>query len=138
MRALRPAAGLEHVGEAHEVRLDVGGRVLDRMAHAGLGGEVDHPVVPAREGRCDRVHVGEIGPDEGIIRARLGGGLLQLRQTRLFERHVVIVVDHVEAGHRVAARHERARHMEADETRASGDEDAHRQAAGTPRPRPMA
>ena len=44
MRRLRPAAGLEDVGEAHEVALDVGARVLDGMAHAGLGGEVDHPV----------------------------------------------------------------------------------------------
>ncbi len=65
MRRLRPAAGLEDVGEAHEVRLDVGARVLDGMAHAGLGGEVDHPVEGrAREGGRDRVHVGEIGAEE--------------------------------------------------------------------------
>ena len=71
------------------------------------------------------------------VRAGLGRDPVELGETRLLEGDVVIVVDHVEAGDRVAARHQRARGVEADEPRRAGDEDAHPQ-AGTPRPRPMA
>src|SRR3546814_7843456 len=38
------AAGLEDVHEADDVGVDVGVRVLERVAYAGLGGEVDHPL----------------------------------------------------------------------------------------------
>jgi hypothetical protein len=38
------AAAFEDVGEADQVAVDVGVRVLQRVAHAGLGGEVDHAV----------------------------------------------------------------------------------------------
>lgn len=38
------AASLENVEEADEVALQVGARVLDRVTHARLGGEVHHDV----------------------------------------------------------------------------------------------
>ena len=46
------ARALEDVQEAGHVRVDVGVRVLERVAHAGLGGEVHDGVeLPAREER---------------------------------------------------------------------------------------
>ena len=59
------AAALEDVHEADEVAVDVGVRVLERVAHAGLRGEVDDapqagrartaPASPSRSARssCD-------------------------------------------------------------------------------------
>jgi len=38
------AASFEDVEEADDVAVDVGARVLQRVAHAGLRGEVDHAV----------------------------------------------------------------------------------------------
>ncbi len=38
------AAALKDVDEADQVAVDVGMRILDRVAHTGLGGQVDHLV----------------------------------------------------------------------------------------------
>jgi hypothetical protein len=38
------ATALEHIHEADQVAVGVGERVLQRVAHACLGGEVDHRV----------------------------------------------------------------------------------------------
>ena len=38
------AATLEHMAETHQIRLDVGGRVLDRVMHLSLGSQMVHPV----------------------------------------------------------------------------------------------
>ena len=126
MRDLRVAAGLEDVGEAHEVRFDVGQRVLEAVADPGLGGEVDHPV-EARlgEGRLDRGAVGEVGAEEAVGGRPGRGGAVELGEPRLLEADVVIVVDDVEPDHGVAPREKRARDVEADEAGVAGDEDPH-------------
>jgi len=38
------AAAFEDVDEAHQVAVDIGMRVLQRIAYAGLGGGVEHPL----------------------------------------------------------------------------------------------
>ena len=96
------------------------------MAHASLGGEVDHPVEGrVREGCVHRAGVGEIGPEEGPGGAGVARRAVELGQPGFLERRVVIGIDVVEAGHGIAARHQRARHVEADEAGRSRDEDAH-------------
>src|SRR3546814_4819012 len=69
------AAGLEDVHEADDVGVDVGVRVLERVAHAGLGGEVDHPL---------RLEVGEGRVERGAVLERRApeGEALQRRQAR--------------------------------------------------------
>ena len=142
MRHLRLPAGLEDVGEADDVRLHVGERVLQGVAHPGLGGEVDHPVeAVVGEGALHRGPVGEVGAAELVEAPRRGGRPLELGEPRFLEPGVVIVVDGVDPHHRVAAGDERAGDVEADEAGVAGDEDLHRtghHAARVPAPRPMA
>jgi hypothetical protein len=81
-----PPAGFQQVGEGDEVRLDVGRRVLERVAHAGLRGEVQHGLGPrgleqARAGGG----VGEIGALEA--KAALA---LEPAQALLLQRHRVV------------------------------------------------
>ena len=59
-------AGLEDVGEGDDVALDIGVRILEAVADAGLGREMDDPVeAMLRETGLDRGEpVGEIGADE--------------------------------------------------------------------------
>ena len=63
--AVVPAA-LEDVEEADEVAVDVGVRVGQRVAHAGLRGQVDHALgALAREtARAIAVAVGQVDPHE--------------------------------------------------------------------------
>ena len=59
-------AALEHVQRANQVTVGVGVRVLDRVAHAGLSGEVHHALQPgAREQRFHALPIGEVELLEG-------------------------------------------------------------------------
>ena len=123
-----------------EVRGDVGQRVLEAVADAGLGGEVDHALEGGRERRLNRRPVGEVGAQEAPVGP---AGAVELGQPRLLERHVVVVVDVVEARHGVAARQQRPGDVKADEAGGAGDQDPHQAAedaagGGSASPRPMA
>ena len=121
MRRLRVPAGFEDVQEPDEVALDVGAGIRNRIAHAGLRGEVDHAV--ERLAGKQLAHGGfvfEAALDEGEARF-----LAQQRQARFLERRVVVVVDVVEADDGVAAREQRAGHVESDEAGGAGDEHVH-------------
>ena len=113
------AAGLEHVGEADEVALDVGVRVGERVADARLGGQVDD-ALGAGGGRVDGGRVGEVFADVAV--AGVPGEPLE---ARLLEADVVVVVDDVEADDLVAAGEEALGDVVADEAGGAGDEDAH-------------
>jgi hypothetical protein len=86
---------------------------------------MDHPLKRRLEGRIHRRPVGEIGAQEAPRRPGLRRDAVELGQPRLLEGHVVIIVDVVEAGHRIAARQQPRRDMEADEAGGAGDEDVH-------------
>ena len=59
-------AGFQQVEEAVDVAAGVGARVLQRVAHAGLGRHVDHdPEAVRREQRVHRRGVGEVAAHEG-------------------------------------------------------------------------
>lgn len=90
------AAGLEHVEEADEVALEVGARVLDRVADARLGGEVHHDVESVRgEQTLDEGGVAQVAAHEG--EAAVGVGLGQHAQARVLDAGIVVVVEVVEA-----------------------------------------
>jgi hypothetical protein len=64
-------AALQHVHEADEVAVDVGMRVLQRIAHAGLRRQVDH-AVEALAGK-QPLHAGAVGDVELTKRKRSCG-----------------------------------------------------------------
>src|SRR3546814_4684600 len=96
-------------------------RVLERVAYAGLGGEVDHPL---------RLEVCEGGFDCRAVFQRFAaeGEALQWRQPRqpgFLQPRVVVVVEVVVAQDFVTARQQALAEFRADEAGGAGDEDAH-------------
>ena len=119
------AAAFEHAAEADQVRVDVGLRVVDRVAHAGLGGEMDHGLEAlAAEKRLHRPGVGDVRFDE--LESRFAR---RARKPRLLQSHIVVVVQIVEAGDALAALKQPQCQGGADEAGGAGDEDVHRRAA---------
>ena len=87
------AAGFEDVIEAGQVGVYVGVRVGDAVAHAGLGGQVDHDVrLVDLEQDLDHGFIGDIGLDKREI-----GVFLQLGQAGLLDADIVVVVHVVDA-----------------------------------------
>mgnify|MGYP006137498085 CR=1 FL=1 len=82
LRLVKRAPLLEDVDEAHQVAVDVGVRVRQRVAHSGLRGEVDHPRRPL--GLAERAQVGV-----AFLGDRLGGDERGLVQVGLGERVAV-------------------------------------------------
>ena len=115
------AAGLEDVHEADDVAFNVGVRVLQRVAHAGLGGEIDHALRPeVGEREVHRVTVLERGALETEVRM-----WRQSRQARFLQARIVVVVEVVVAQHLVATRKQALAEFRTDEAGGAGDEDAH-------------
>src|SRR5207237_9012043 len=79
---------LEDRREPSEVAVDVRERILEGVPNASLSGEMDDSIEPlALEERRDGVSIREIRAGKPKAGARR-----QLRQARLFERDVVILV----------------------------------------------
>ncbi len=115
------AAAFEQVGEADDVRLHVGVRILQRVAHAGLRGEVDDGVEVAFLEQVFHHHaVGDVVLEE----AEVGVGL-ELLQPRELQRRVVVVVEVVDADHFVAALQQDLRDVHADKPGGAGEQDFH-------------
>ena len=111
------ATRLEYGEVAGEVGALVGRRVLERVADAGLGGEVDH-AVRLRRARGHDGGVGDVAGghlDAGL--ARKPGG------PRALQGRVVVAVEVVQPEHAVAPGGERQADVVADEARGAGDED---------------
>src|SRR5205085_1501862 len=120
------AARLEDVEKAVDVARRIRVRIDQRVAHAGLRGEMDHALrLHLFEEAIGRVAIGEIELLETEARA----GREQLAQTRFFQRDVVVAIEAVDADDSVAALEQTARHMRSDETGGAGDDD-HRTAFG--------
>lgn len=116
------AAGLEHVEEADEVALEVGARVLDGIAHARLGRQVNHNIEAVLgEQALDEGGVAQIAANKG--EATVGVGLGQHAQACVLDAGVVVAVEIVEADDGTIGLFEQLLDEEcADEACGSGDE----------------
>jgi len=112
-------AAFEDVQGADNVTFDVGVRVFQRVTHARLGAEVRDLVegVLGEQGFHRRA-VGKV--DASHFEA---GVIVEDRGAGLFQRHVVVVVEVVEADDGVTAFEQRFGGEEADEAGGAGDED---------------
>ena len=113
------AAAFEDVHEADQIAVDVGVGVEQRVAHTGLGRQVNHALETfSGEQRGHRRPVGDVHLDEAKIALPRQAG-----QAGVLEANVVIVVEVVDADHRVTTAQEGQRRVHADETGGAGEED---------------
>ena len=121
VRRLSMAAGFQDVQKADQIALHVGAGIRQRIAHAGLSREMNHPVKGAdgKQGIHCRF-IGQITLDEGK-----GGVGAKPLEARMLEGHIVIVVEVVKAGDRVAALKQGGGHVVADKAGGAGDEYVH-------------
>ncbi len=88
------AAGFEDIVEADEIALDIGVRVRDGIADAGLGGEVHDDVeVVLFEEAVDGCLVGEVCLDECPFFAGRGSECFDFLEAFVLDVHVVVVGD---------------------------------------------
>ncbi len=119
MRDLVMAAAFEHVEKARQVGVDIGVRVLQRVAHARLGGEMDHHLRPHRGEQLRGARaVGEVDLPEREARAPE-----QAVQARPLEPRIVVLVQAVDADHAAALGQQPLGQMVADEPGDPGQED---------------
>ena len=115
------AAALQYVQEPHHIAGHIGVRVDGRVAHAGLGGQIDHALGTAlQKEAADTFRVGDVHPGVRIARPRFQPG-----QPRFLQRHVVIVVEVVDADHLVSPVEQAPGHRRTDEPGGAGDQDSH-------------
>ena len=118
MAASMVPAAFQHVDETREIGVDIGMRMVDRIAHASLCREMHHfcKTVPGKQA-FHRCAIGEID-----LLERETGLPAQDVQPRPLQRGIVIIVEVIEADHRAALGEQPARDVEADEPRNSGDQ----------------
>lgn len=104
-----------------EIAVGIGEGVVQRIAYPGLGAKMDHPIelLPNEQGR-DGLPVREIAALEAKT-----GQLQELRQPRLFQAHLVVVIEIVEADDLMPFVTEPLRHMKADKAGSAGDQVLH-------------
>jgi hypothetical protein len=121
MLHLRVAAAFEHMQEAPDIGVDISVRMLQRIAHAGLRGEMDDALrLLLGEDRAHDFLVGEVGLDEMKSVAPR-----QPREARLFERDIIIGAHIVEPNDLIAAIEQPGRRVKTDEAGGAGDQNAH-------------
>ena len=113
MTAFIVPASFQNIDEAFEIGVDVSVGMVDRIAHAGLGREVDHhrEPMPGKQ-RGHRRTIRKIGLHETELRI-----LAQDVQPRLLQRRIVIIVEIVQADDMAAFRQQLAGDMKADKAR---------------------
>ncbi|MNR13410.1 hypothetical protein D3C85_1298170 [compost metagenome] len=118
--------GFEHIEETHQVRLPIDIRIVQRVAHPGLGGQVHHLgksvlLKQADQGRfVDDVHFPETKTRQS----------LQHLEACLLEFHVVVVVEVVDTDDLLTLAAQALDRMKADETGRTGDQYGHGKRAG--------
>ena len=112
--AVVPAA-FQDVGEALDVGVDIGVRILQRIADAGLRREMHHvgKLLGGKQSG-NACAIGEIELEEAEVRVTL-----ELLEPRLLQRRIVVGVHAVEADHAAARFKQAARHVRADEARSA-------------------
>jgi len=106
-------AALKDVHEAHDVAVDVGVGVFDGVADAGLGGHVEDDIKEmVLEERVYPVAILNVQFGEGEVFV-----LFEDPKPGLFEFHVVVIVQVVDAHNGLAIFEEPLREVKADKTR---------------------
>src|SRR5262249_4181342 len=119
MSGLAMAAAFENVEEAGEIGVEISVRVLQRVANAGLGGEMHHRAeIAVAKKALDVSAFGEIDFMEGKFVE-----FAQDVQPRLLQRRIVIIVDIIETDDRLATLKEAARQRKTDKSRSAGNQD---------------
>ena len=114
-------AGLQDIAETDQIGIDVGMGVFERIAHTGLGGEIDDPLRPVGAERpVNGFPIFQRNADFGEA-----GVIIEPRQAGFFQGDIVIVVDVVDADDFVPARQQRVRQSRADESRGTRDQHFH-------------
>ena len=114
----RMAAAFEHVGKADEIAVDVRGRILQRIPHAGLRGQMhDRAEIAIAENRLDRPAIGKIDLVEVEILK-----LSQNREARFLECRIVIVIDAINANDAAPVLKKAPRQREAKKAGCTGDQ----------------
>jgi hypothetical protein len=125
-------ASFQNIDEAFEIGVDIGMGMVDGMAHASLGREVNDRRKPMfGKQLTDRGTIGKIGLHEIELRI-----LAQDIQPGLLERRVIVAVEIVQTDHVAAFGQQLASDMKADKTRRTGDQYClirHRNLEGTGR-----
>ena len=117
------AAAFEDMQEAGEVGIDISVRVVERVADPGLRGEMDRR---ASAVSAAKVASTAVRSPRSALMKRKPFALLEPREARLLQRHVVIGVEIVEADHLVAAVEQPCRRVIADKAGGAGNQDPHR------------
>ena len=122
LQALELARGFHQHQMAFDVGLGIGVGVDQRIAHAGLGRQMDDPgdVGMAGEGLFHGLALGNVGAHHG--KALMGQ---QARGALFLQRDVVIVVEVVDADHLLAPRQKRLRGVKADKAGGTGNQNTH-------------
>ena len=114
-------AALQHVQRADDVGVDVGMRVLQPVADAGLGAEMNDPLRPSFGE--EPLHAGAVGEVQLVEGEALAP--LKLVEPRLLQIYVVVGIEIVEADDLIATLEQRFSGMVTDETGGAGDEHTH-------------
>ena len=112
------AARLQDVDEALDIALHIGLRIDQGVAHARLGGEVDHDfeAVVGEQPR-DARGIGQVDPRETESEHRLEPG-----KARLLKPDIIVVVDIIETDDVPALLQKRAGEVKANKACGAGDE----------------
>src|SRR5579872_6625010 len=113
------ATRFENVHEADKITLHISLRIGQRIAHARLGREVNHHIESVLlEQAVQRSGIDKIGMDE--LEGRASPKHIE---PGMFQTHIVIVIEVVEADDRATRIEIALREMEADEARGACNED---------------
>ena len=121
MLDVKMTAGFKNVAEAHQVRIDVGPRLLNGVTDAGLRRKIDHslgPIFLKDSLKPPSVLQGE--PDIGKP-----ASACQTRQTRLLERDLVIIIEVIDTNDFISPIQQSMRQRGTNETGGSGNENFH-------------
>ena len=119
----------ENIGVSNKIRADIGGRIVEAVAHPRLCPQMYDPVDRRVSQRgAKRIRIGKVEPME----AEVSPFCRNHREPRLLQLRIVISIEIINPDHRIAARKQGAGDVHADEAGASGDENGH-MAAASPR-----
>jgi len=112
------AATFQNVEKAYDIGVDIGLRILQRVAHPGLRGKMDdRSELAVAEHGFREFAIGEIEPVKSEILV-----LAKNREPRLLECRIVIGIDIIYADNRAAMLKQPSREAKSDKACGAGDQ----------------